>query len=279
LRPIKNDTGRFALHTERGMGTDSTFAPLFDAADRFAAAARRYLEDVQTPGPQAAEAARIFGDFLRAETMDFFRFPWSANFGSGGAGDAPPPPSMQDLPALGPNREHQLRWQRTADGGRRVSDAQHRLHLLWSDALREAAIAFAARLEPPCVSAAKDSVPGIEALRALYDSWVDCAEEAYARIAHSNTFSSALADFMNASSAWRKESHAGIELWAKSLDLPTRSELNTLIRRVNSLEEQLRLEVQLRLKERDQLKDPKDPPRTDAPRARRPSRARRGKRP
>jgi hypothetical protein len=266
-----NSMARFALHTEDGMGSDSTFAPLFDAADRFAAAARKYLEDMRTPGPQTAEAARIFGDFLRVETMDFFRFPWSANFGSGGARDAAPPPSMQDLPALGPNREHQLRWQRSAESGRRVSDAQHRLHLLWSDALREAAMAFAARLEPP--SAAKDSVPGIEALRALYDSWIDCAEEAYARIAHSDTFSSALADFMNASSAWRKESHAGIELWAKSLDLPTRSELNTLMRRVSWLEEQLRS------KERDQLKDPKDPPRTDAPRARRPSRARRGKRP
>jgi hypothetical protein len=242
------------------MGIDPAFAPLIDSAERFAAAARRYLEDMQTAGPAADEAARTFGDFLRVETMGFFQFPWSADFGSGGAGGAPPPPSMQDLPALGPSREHQLRWQRTADIGRRVSDAQHRLHLLWSDALREAAVAFAARLEPPYLSAAKDSVAGIEALRALYDSWIDCAEEAYARIAHSDSFSGALADFMNASSAWRKESHAGIELWAKSLDLPTRSELNTLMRRISSLEEQLRL---------------KDSP----PQARRPSRARRGKRP
>jgi hypothetical protein len=143
---------------------------------------------------------------------------------------------------------------------------------LWSDALRDAALTFAARVEPHNPSAAKGSVPGgeppgAEALRALYDSWIDCAEEAYARMAHSESFSSSLADFLNAGSAWRKESQANVELWAKALDLPTRSELNTLMRRVNSLEEQLR------------LKEPRDPPRTDPPRARRPSRAHRGKRP
>jgi class III poly(R)-hydroxyalkanoic acid synthase PhaE subunit len=110
-------------------------------------------------------------------------------------------------------------------------------------------------------------VPGIEVLRALYDSWIDCAEQAYAHIAHSDSFSSALADFVNASSAWRKESQASVELWAKALDLPTRSELNTLMRRVNSLEEQLR------------MKEPRDPPPTDSAGARRPSRARRAKRP
>jgi polyhydroxyalkanoate synthase subunit PhaE len=256
------------------VGADSILAPLFESAERFTAAARNYLEGIQTPGPAAAAAARAFGDFLRVETMELFRFPWSANPDSGGAG-ATAPPAMQDFPAFGPSREHQLRWQRSAAAGRRISDAQHKLQFLWSDALRDAAIAFAARLEPPDSSAAAGAVPGVEALRGLYNVWIDCAEEAYARIAHSDSFSSALADFMNASSAWRKESQANIELWAKALDLPTRSELNTLMRRVNSLEEQLR------------LKESRDPPRTDPtptdrpdpPRARRPSHTRRGKRP
>jgi hypothetical protein len=262
----------FALHTESCLDIDSMFAPLRESAERFATAARHYLEGMQTPGPAAAEAARTFGDYLRMETMDLFRFPWSANLGSGGGAGAAPPPAMHDLPAFGLNREHQLRWQRNAEMGRRMGDAQQRLQLLWSDALREAAIAFAARLEPPHPDAAKGTVPGAaapgaEALRGLYDSWIDCAEEAYARIAHSDSFSSALADFMNASGAWRKESQVSVELWAKALDLPTRSELNTLMRRVNTLEEQLRSQ------------EPRDPPRTAPPRARRPSRARRGKRP
>ncbi len=257
------------------MGTDSILTPLFESADRFAAAARNYLEGIQAPGPAAGAAARAFGDFLRVETMDLFQFPWSANQGSGAAG-ATAPPAMQDFPAFGPSREHQLRWQRSAAAGRRLSDAQRKLQFLWSDALRDAAIAFAARLEPPASSAATGAVPGVEALRRLYDVWIDCAEEAYARIAHSDSFSNALADFINASSAWRKESQANIEQWAKALDLPTRSELNTLMRRVNSLEEQLRLKEEPRA--RPQMDPtPTDPP--DPPRARRPSRTRRAKRP
>jgi hypothetical protein len=252
------------------VGDDSVFAPLIDSADRFAAAARKYLQDSQAPGATAVAAARNFGDFLRVETMGFFRFPWSAPPSSAGAAGAtpppPPPPPVQDLPALGPSREHQLRWQRNADTGRRIGNAQHRLQMLWSDALRDAAIAFVTQLERPYLSAAKRAVPDLDVLRGLYDSWIDCAEAAYARIAHSDSFSSALADFMNAGSAWRKESQAGIELWAKALDLPTRSELNTLMRRVNSLEEQLR------------RKDSQTPQQA-APRARRPSSARRGKRP
>lgn len=253
------------------MNFDSLIAPLRDSADRFATAAGKYLEGTQTPGPSAAEAARTFGDFLRVETMELFQFPWSTNFASGGgAGAATPPampPAMQDPPAFGLNREHQLRWQRSAENGRRVGEAQHRLQLLWSDALRDAAIAFAARLQSADSGDAKGAAPGAATLRGLYDSWIDCAEEAYARIARSDPFSSALADFINASSAWRKESQASIELWAKALDLPTRSELNTLTRRVNSLEEQLR------------STEPRDPTRKEPPRARRPSGARRGKRP
>jgi len=77
------------------VGTDSILAPLFESADRFAAAARNYLEAIQTPEPGPAAAARAFGDFLRGETLDLFRFPWSANPDSGAAG-ATAPAAMQD---------------------------------------------------------------------------------------------------------------------------------------------------------------------------------------
>jgi hypothetical protein len=79
-----------------------------------------------------------------------------------------------------------------------------------------------------------------EALHSLYDTWIDCAEEAYAHTAHSDAFCNALAEFVNASSQWRRELQASIEQWAKLLDLPTRSEINTLTQRLRSVEEQLR---------------------------------------
>jgi hypothetical protein len=230
----------FASHTESRVEYDfqSAFAPLIDSAERFTAAARKYLADTahasaSTSASAAAEAARVFSDFLREQSIDFFELPWNAKLASG-LGTTVPPAAALDMPALGLTREHQQRWQRTADAGRRIGDAQRRLQYLWSDALREAAAAFAARLAPP-----QQTTVSTAALRSLYDSWIECAEEAYARTAHSDTFCNALADFVNASSQWRAELQASMEHWAKSLDLPTRSELNSLTQRLKSVEAQL----------------------------------------
>ena len=220
------------------------FAPLAGAAERFLGAARRYLEEssrgaasASTPGEaayHAAEAARTFGAFLREESIVFFEPPWNSGFAAGPADRRTASPF--DLPAFGLTREYQQRWQRTAEAGRRIADAQRRLQLLWSDALRDAATAFAARLAIP------QPTLGGEALRRLYDSWIDCAEEAYGRTAHGDSFCSALADLVNASSQWRAEVQASIEHGAKPFDLPTRSELDALNHRLRSVEAQLHAE-------------------------------------
>jgi ketosteroid isomerase-like protein len=222
--------------SQAGFGREGTFGSgsFMEAAQRFAAAARSFLDGADNASvPAAGEAARAFGDFLREQFADF-QLPWSSGFGAGACHGAPPP-SMGDLPAFGATREHQQRWQRMAEASRRIDDARRRLQRLWSDALREAAAAFAARLVPPHPSGVS-----AEALRKLYDIWIDCAEEAYARVAHGEAFCNALAEYVNASSQWRRELQASIEHLAKLLDLPTRSEINTLTQRLKSVEELLR---------------------------------------
>lgn len=210
------------------------FAPFNEAAERFTAAARTFFDGAASASaPIAAEAARTFSDFLR-EQFAAFQQPWHPAFGPPAGAGAPP--SIADLPAFGATREHQQRWQRAADAWQHIQEAQRRLQRLWSDALREASVAFAARLGPPQPTV----TTGAEALRKLYDLWIDCAEDAYARTAHGEAFCSALAELVNASSRLRSELQASMEHWAKSLDLPTRSEINTLARRLRSAEEQLR---------------------------------------
>jgi polyhydroxyalkanoate synthase subunit PhaE len=208
--------------------------PFTDAAERFTAAARSFLDGAaNASAPTAGEAAGAFSDFLR-EQYAAFQMPWSPGVGAG-AGRGTPPPTMGDSPAIGASREHQQRWQRMAEAARRVDDAQRRLQRLWSDALREAAVDFAAKLAPPN--------PGglnADALRKLYDTWIDCAEEAYARMSHGEVFCDALAEYVNASSQWRRELQASSEHLAKLLDLPTRSEINTLSRRLKAVEQLLR---------------------------------------
>ena len=195
----------------------STAGSWADLAERFNAAAGAFLSS-QRPGAPAAEA---FGRFLR-EQFSTLSMPWSAATPSAGAADAL---------ALGATREYQQRLQRIAQAAEGIDAAQRRLQLLWADALRDAASAYCAELSP---TAAGDAGP--EALRALYDRWIECAEQAYARMAHGQAYCDALADYVNAGSRWRAEMQASLEQWAKLLDLPTRSEINTLIQRLHALE-------------------------------------------
>jgi hypothetical protein len=222
-------------------GASSGFAPFIEAAERFKAAAQRYLDAAAGAAaggsaPAAAQALQDFSDFLRDQFADA-QPPWNAAFGAAGAAgsDGSQRPSWSDWPALGPTREHQQRWQRMADAAGRVEQAQRRMQRLWSDTLRQAAVDFAARIKPLPAGA-----PDPEALRKLYDTWIDCAEKAYAHAAHGEAFCNTQAELVNAGSQWRAELQTSIEQWAKLLDLPTRSEINTLAQRLRLLETQLR---------------------------------------
>lgn len=218
-----------------GAAGSSAFAHGADFAEQFKAAAFAYLDGVaQVAGASPAEAARLFSDRLR----DFFatqRPPWNIGTGTNTATGASPADFSLSAPALGATREHQLRWQRMIDAWQHLDEAQRRLQRLWSDMLRDAATSFAARLNQ-----AAPAVGDAATLRKIYDSWIDCAEDAYSRMAHSAAFCDALADSVNAGSRWQREFQAHVEHAAKLLDLPTRSEINTLLRRVRGLEDQLR---------------------------------------
>jgi hypothetical protein len=231
------------------------------AAERFAAAATQYFAAVQTPPPAGAHthsgtcagpnggththsgtgthtnrgtgtAAAAFIDALRDQFSDVLRAQWSA--GTAWVPGGSPVPLMADAPALGLTREHQERAQRAAGALSRMQEAQRRLQRLCADALLDAATAFASRLGP-----APGGTLGAEALHGLYDAWIDCAEDAYARVAHGEAFCDALAEHVNASSDWRREASAAVEQWSKWLDLPTRSEFNSLAERLRSLEQKL----------------------------------------
>lgn len=209
------------------------FTPLADAAAQFQGAVRAFFDrTAHGSAPAAGEAAHVFADFLR-DRFGEIQMPWSTAMG--GSAGIDPAPSGGDSPAFGASREHQQRMQRMIEAARRLDEAQRRLQRLWADALREAATGFTARL-----AASEPGVPGAEAWRVLYDSWIDCAEDAYARMAHGEAFCGALADYVNASSQWRRELQVSIEYLGKLLDLPTRSEVNALIERVDELEQRLR---------------------------------------
>lgn len=225
-------------------GGASGAAAFAQLAERFQAATRTFLASAAAGAPGAAGsgagAAEDFTRFLR-EQFAPLRMPWSfdargfgagaASAGAAGAGGAGAPGW-----AIGAGREHQERLARLSAAWTRVLEAQRRLELLWSDALREAASTYTQQ-----VAAAPPQEPSAESLQGLYDRWIDCAEDAYGRMAHSETYCDAFAEYVNAGSQWRNELQAGLEQWAKLLDLPTRSELNTLEQRVRELERAQRI--------------------------------------
>ena len=206
--------------------------------ERFQSAVRAFVSAAGAaapgvPGTPGAQPAEAFTHFLR-EQFAQLRLPWSFDAGglAPGAGAGAGAGGGAAGWSLGAGREHQERLQRLNAAGARLMAAHQRLELLWSDALREAAAAYAQQL-----AAARPQEASPDALQGLYDRWIDAAEEAYGRMAHSESYCDAFAEYVNAGSQWRNELLAGLEQWAKQLDLPTRSEINSLEQRVRDLEQ------------------------------------------
>ena len=213
----------------------------WDGWQAFSDAARSYIDSLSKTSPQVPGAAAQFSDLLREQFATYSQPlgapSWNPQAWPGAFAAPAPAPSAaaSQLPAFGATREHQQRAQRMAQAVQRMDAAQRRLQRLWSDVLREASTQFVSQLQATQPGAATPA-----GLRKLYDTWIDCAENAYARVAHSEPFCQAQAEFANAASQWRLEQQGNIEQWSKFLDLPTRSELNSLTRRLRALEQQLR---------------------------------------
>lgn len=78
-----------------------------------------------------------------------------------------------------------------------------------------------------------------ETLRAFYDLWVDCGEEAYAEAAHKPAFIEAQARLVNTLMAVKRQEQKMVDEILTALNMPTRRELDTSHRRVHELRRQV----------------------------------------
>lgn len=78
-----------------------------------------------------------------------------------------------------------------------------------------------------------------ESLRACYDLWVDCGEEAYAEIASSPDFSRMQAELTNSLMAVKRQEQKMVDEALGALNMPTRRELDTSHRRLHELQRQV----------------------------------------
>lgn len=145
--------------------------------------------------------------------------------------------SMQwlHMPAFGQNREHQERWQALAEAQLALQQKNDAYNALMLEAGRNAFDRFESKL-------AERSEPGrqLQSARALFDLWIDAAEESYAEIALSSGFRKVYGELVNAQMRVRAGIQREIELIGGLFGIPGRTEVDAAHRKIAELERQLR---------------------------------------
>jgi class III poly(R)-hydroxyalkanoic acid synthase PhaE subunit len=143
--------------------------------------------------------------------------------------------SLLGLPTFGLGREQQERTQHLMQAQLDYQERSEAYNGQLASAGKLAFERFEKKLE-------ERSEPGrqIESARALFDVWIDAAEEAWAEVASGAEYRGVYGQFVNAQMRLRAAVQTEIEQSANLLGLPTRSELNASHRKVAALERELR---------------------------------------
>ena len=138
--------------------------------------------------------------------------------------------ALLDLPAFGYAREHQEHYQQMAKAWLDYQHETNRYNALIARASRRAFEVFEDKL-------AERGEPGrqVDSVRGLYDLWVDAAEDAYAEIALSDEFREVYGALVNAQMRVRKHVQLEVEKVSNDLGIPTRTEIDSIGKRVHDL--------------------------------------------
>jgi len=154
--------------------------------------------------------------------------PWLDALRSGGSG-------MFNMPAFGLGREQQERWQALGKAQMDYQQAMSGYNAQLMECGKRAFSKFEDKL-------AERSEPGrqIDSTRALFDLWIDAAEEAWAEVAMTPEFRTAYGNLVNAQSRTRAGVQGEVERMTGMFGIPTRTEINSSHKKVTQLERELR---------------------------------------
>jgi len=238
------------LLPERGPG------PADDAVNRFREQAGGWYGTMQKVASQfagrdatSAEVAQAWRDAVMGQGKDDTLLQWMLQGAQGSAGTGG---GMDDVvavlqqwqerlapwlqgPAFGPGREHQARWQKLMQAQQEFQDRSRDYVAQIRQALDAAFVMFEKRL-------AEHETPGsqLTSARAMFDLWIEAAEDAYAQVALSESFQQVFAALGNAQMRLRAAVQQEVEQLSERVGLPTRSEMDAAHRRIAELERQLR---------------------------------------
>jgi hypothetical protein len=150
-------------------------------------------------------------------------------------GFAMPAAANGPVPAFGLHREQLMQQQELTAAIQVALEANARYQALIQRANAQGLERLQARL------AQRDAAsPPIESLKALYDLWVDAAEEAYAEIALSDEFRAAYGEMVNSQMRVRQLQQRQTGQLCRELGVPTREEVSALGERLQQLRRDLR---------------------------------------
>lgn len=140
-----------------------------------------------------------------------------------------------EAPAFGPGREHQARWQALLKKQREYQERAEAYVASIRSVLEDAFGRFEAKLR-------EHEAPGsqLTSARAMFDLWIDAAEEAYAKMALSEEFQRIYADLANAQMRLRAATQSELERACEAMGVPTRTEMDAAHKRIAELERHVR---------------------------------------
>jgi hypothetical protein len=139
------------------------------------------------------------------------------------------------MPAFGIGREHQERLQKLAQAQLDLQQHENTYNALMLKSAQHAYAAFEKKL-------VERDAPGrqLTTARALFDLWIEAAEEAYAEMALSPEFRDAYGARVNAQMRLRQAVQGEVEQMSATLGMPTRSDLDAAFRKIADLERAVR---------------------------------------
>lgn len=196
---------------------------------------RTYLGGLQEFAQQQDGSHAPLGSLkVGEELLEVWRSAWVA----AGAGQQSAARALSDmferLPPLGLAREHTEAWRELAATQAECQHLEQELRGVLLNVQSEALNLLDER-----VRERQASDQPIKGYRDLYDLWVECAEQVFAKVAHSDAYGRLQGELGNASMRLRSRHQKVIEYALRQFDLPTRSELNSVHRQVRELKQQL----------------------------------------
>ncbi|QBB71324.1 class III poly(R)-hydroxyalkanoic acid synthase subunit PhaE [Pseudolysobacter antarcticus] len=143
--------------------------------------------------------------------------------------------AMLKLPAFGSSREKTERLQKLLAAWTEYEEANKNYNAELAKSSQRSFEILEDKL-------AERSEPGrqIDSMRGFYDLWVDSAEEAYAEIAMAEDFRKVYGNYINAQMRVRGLVQQEIEHNTRELGMPTRTEINSVEKRLHELRRELR---------------------------------------